>query len=478
MLFTSAIFLAFHLGLVLLRWLLPRRAAGPLILLGSYFFYLSWGLRYGLLLGGMTLAGFLPALAMERWPARKTPILAASITLVLGVLCWFKYAGFFSAQAAGLFAALGIALKVPQVSVVLPLAISFFSFEIVSYLVDVHRGEPAERSLWRFGLYVSYYPHLVAGPIVRAHELLPQLHTETRFDGEKFCQGTFLMVVGFVKKMVLADNLAPWADLVFASPEKYSTLGVWLGVVAYTGQIYYDFSGYTDIARGASLMLGYSLPENFAVPYLSTSITEFWRRWHMTLSRWLRDYLYIPLGGNRRGAARQYLNLIVTMLLGGLWHGANWTFVAWGGLHGLLLAVHKGWTTLLERRGGPRAVAVRASLPYRALAMSATLLVVMLLWVFFRANTFTKAAHLFERMFANTAGIGRWVDQSHWPDKLIAASRVMVAAVVLHALDAFALPSRFDRALPALFRGLFWAALIVVCFLFSETRAAFIYFQF
>jgi D-alanyl-lipoteichoic acid acyltransferase DltB (MBOAT superfamily) len=478
MLFTSATFIAFHLTVVLARWLLPSRLAGPLILLGSYLFYGSWGARYGLLLVGMTLAGFLPALAMERWPRHKRTVLVVAVTVVLAVLGWFKYAGFLAAQAWSLLSWLGVRGAGPHLQLVLPLAISFFTFEIVSYLVDVYRGEPAERSLWRFALYVAYYPHLVAGPIVRAHELLPQLRGARRFDAELFCQGVFLALVGFVKKMVLADNLAPWADAVFASPREHSTLGVWMGVLGYAGQIYCDFSGYTDIARGASMMLGYVLPENFALPYLATSITEFWRRWHMTLSRWLRDYLYISLGGNRRGPVIQYRNLVLTMLLGGLWHGASWTFVAWGGVHGLLLAAHKGWTTWLAGRAGARALLVRAGRAYGALAMLATLFVVTLTWVLFRAPTFARAAKVLGRMFTNVPGVGAWAGRAGWPIAMTTACRVLGVLVLLHVVAALRLPERVDRAAPAVLRGVLWAALIAVCFLFSEARAAFIYFQF
>ncbi|MBK8691878.1 MAG: MBOAT family protein [Deltaproteobacteria bacterium] len=347
MLFTDLTFLYFHAIVVALRWWLPPRAAGPLLLVASYVFYLSAGPRYVALIFGATVFAWWVGLALSR-ATRPKALLGFAVAALLAMLAWFKYSAFAAQQVAAL-----LHLPRPAFTVALPLAISFFSFELISYVVDVRRGTTPERSLWRFALYVSYYPHLIAGPIVRAEELLPSLRAPKPFDDTRFGDGVYILLIGFLKKTVLADRMAPWADAVFSDPSAHGTLGVWMGVLAYTGQIYCDFSGYTDIARGASLTLGLPLPENFDWPYLSTSITEFWRRWHMTLSRWLRDYLYIGLGGNRGGPLRQYRNLLLTMLLGGLWHGANWTFVAWGALHGLALCAHKLWDTAL--RGFPLA---------------------------------------------------------------------------------------------------------------------------
>jgi D-alanyl-lipoteichoic acid acyltransferase DltB (MBOAT superfamily) len=245
-------------------------------------------------------------------------------------------------------------------------------------------------------------------------------------------------------------------------------------VVAYTGQIYCDFSGYTDIARGASMMLGYPLPENFRTPYLSTSITEFWRRWHMTLSRWLRDYLYVPLGGNRGGQLLQYRNLMLTMLLGGLWHGANWTFVVWGALHGVALALHKPWTELGDR-AFPR---LRTTFIYRLFAWAVTMLVVMLGWVLFRAPDFATAQRVASRLFTPTSGIGEAILASSLPDPMMLALRVIAVLAFGHLLATQSTALELHRRAPPFGRGLVWVALIALCFLFAESRAQFIYFQF
>jgi alginate O-acetyltransferase complex protein AlgI len=475
MLFTSATFLLFHLGVVALRWVLPRWLVGPLLLVSSYVFYLSWGPIYGLLIGGMTVAGWAVGLGLERgWHRRM--LLGASVAGLLGVLAWFKYAGFLAVQGAALLRLLGQEVGRGKVDIVLPLAISFYTFEVISYLVDVYRGERAERSLGRFALYVAYYPHLIAGPIVRAGELLPQLRAPSDFDGQRFSEGVYLCLLGLTKKLIFADRLSLWADEVFAHPGAHASFGVWMGVIAYTGQIYCDFSGYTDIARGASKMLGLELPENFQLPYLSTSITEFWRRWHMTLSRWLRDYLYIPLGGNRHGAWAQYRNLLLTMLLGGLWHGANWTFVLWGALHGVGLAVHRLWDGFARARPWG---AVRERAPYRAVAWAATLVFVMVGWVYFRAPTFTVAHEVLGRMFLPAAGPdtlrAAW---ALWPVGLRTALMLTGALAVAHALGRFEVGSRLHGWMPAPARGVVWLVLVLGCYLLAEPREQFIYFQF
>lgn len=476
MLFTSLTFIIFHLIVVALRWTLPRRASGAFLLVSSYVFYLSWEPKYGLLISSMTLVTWLAALGIERGRAvGNRALLSATTTALLLVLAYFKYANFLAAQWGLLVSHLGLHPHVGRFDVVLPLAISFYTFELISYVIDVYRGERAEGSLLRFALYVSYYPHLIAGPIVRAHELLPSLRAPKRFDGDLFAEGVFIALVGYVKKAIFADNFAPWSDAVFAAPDRYSTFGVWMGVVAYTAQIYCDFSGYTDIARGASMMLGYELPENFDYPYLSRSPTEFWRRWHQTLSRWLRDYLYISLGGNRRGTVRQYANLLATMVLGGLWHGASWTFVVWGTLHGVALALHKAWDTLLSRVPWTRRV--RESPPYAVVAWAMTLVAVMIGWVCFRAPTFERAAQVLARMFASFPGTGDLAAPA-LPKPLSLALTLLVFLAAGHLAGRYRAALTLHRKAPAAVRGAIWAALVAACFLFAESRAEFIYFQF
>lgn len=469
MLFTSLVFMYFHLAVVALRWALPRALVGPLLLVSSYVFYFSAGPKYVALIAAASVGAWAMGLALAG--SRRRALLTVGVTALLLILGYYKYASFLASWAQSAAALAGWSLRVPPLRIELPLAISFFTFELISYLVDIYRGDAPERSLWRFMLYVAYYPHLIAGPIVRASELLPSLRALPRFDGSQFAEGMNVMLLGYFKKTVLADNLAPAADAVFVNPSAHPTHAVWIGVLAYSGQIFCDFSGYTDIARGASMTLGLPLPDNFEWPYLSTSITEFWRRWHMTLSRWLKDYLYISLGGNRHGTLAQYRNLFLTMLLGGLWHGANWTFVVWGAIHGGMLALHKLWVSVSLRR--PSLMRLRERAAWRAVAGLGTFLIVTIAWVPFRAPSFTQAARVLRACAAWPAAF-----TPLYEPPFNAALTCLGVLVGAHALAAHRVGEALHRAMPPIARGLYWAAIVVVCFLFAESRGSFIYFQF
>jgi alginate O-acetyltransferase complex protein AlgI len=462
--FTGYAFVLFFFAIVLpARWLLrgrSERMTQSVLLVASVVFYLSWGWKLAVLLAVLTLFTFGAGHLLHTRKTGKKAILAASIVVLLGTLATFKYAVFFASFIPGLHVT----------ALPLPLGISFYVFEMISYVVDVYRGDPGARSLSEFALYVSYFPHLIAGPIVRASELLPQLRAPKRFDSARVSEGMFIMLTGFVKKMVIADNLAIYADAVFKTPATYNSVELLVGVAAYTGQIFCDFSGYTDIARGGSQMLGFDLPENFDYPYLSKSITEFWRRWHMTLSRWLRDYLYIPLGGNRGSELATYRNLFLTMTLGGLWHGARLTFVIWGAYHGILLAIHKLFSAETQSPGWKRA---REHVAYRGLAMLATLVCVMIGWVFFRALTFADATAILRRIYRARPPEG-WqgspvLDKTMW---------YLFALVALHAAGGVKLGLRTQRALPAAARGMLWAGMVIVLYWFATTSPTFIYFYF
>jgi len=470
MLFTSASFLLLHLLTVALRWVVPAPLVRPLLMVSSAVFYLSWGPRYGLLFLSMALVAWgggwlLPRVRRPGW------VLAACVTVLLGAIGYFKYADLALDQWEGFTALLGAPAPDRTLAVVLPLGISFYTFQAVSYLVDVSRGERPEPSLWKFVLFLAFYPQLIAGPIVRPSELLPQLHAPRRFSPALFSDGVFLFLIGFLKKLVFADRLGDWSDVIFANPGQHSTWEVWLGVLAYTGQIYCDFCGYTDIAHGSANMLGFTLPANFRLPYVSTTLTEFWRRWHLTLSRWLRDYLYLPLGGNRGGRWRQYRNLFLTMLLGGLWHGASWTFVFWGGLHGAGLAVHKAWAGWADTR--PGLVAVRRSVPFHLLSWLGTFLFVMVGWVYFRSPTFERAHQVLGRMFSTPAEALSLQSQ-----QVSTTAALLVALGLGHVISALEVPHRFHRALVAPARGAVWLALVLACYLWADPRDQFIYFQF
>jgi alginate O-acetyltransferase complex protein AlgI len=460
--FTSYAFLLFFFVIVLpARWILPSRATQWVLLAASVVFYLTWGWKLAALLAALTIFTYGAGVLLRTRKTGRKGILAGSIVVLLGALATFKYAAFFGSFIPG--------VHIEQLP--LPLGISFYVFEMVSYVVDVYRGDPGARSLPEFALYVSYFPHLIAGPIVRASELLPQLKKPGRFDSGRAAEGMFIMLTGFVKKMVLADNLGIYADAVFKAPASFNSIELLAAVAAYTGQIFCDFSGYTDIARGGSAMLGFDLPENFDYPYLSRSITEFWRRWHMTLSRWLRDYLYIPLGGNRGGPFATYRNLLITMTLGGLWHGARITFVIWGAYHGLLLAAHKLFTGATEHSDGWKRL--RENVGYKVFATACTLVLVMIGWVFFRAQTFADATAVLKRI------LHEWPAKEWKPTRpLELASWYLFAVCMLHAAGAVQLGRRTHAALPAAARGLVWAGIAIVVYWFASTSPTFIYFYF
>jgi alginate O-acetyltransferase complex protein AlgI len=363
MLFPTWQFLAFLIavlvGLLLLR---TRTLQHVLILLASWFFYACWEPIFLVLLLGCTVNDYALGLAIgrARTPRGKRLWLVASLVTNLGVLGLFKYYDFFAESLALAARAFGLSAAVPALGLVLPVGISFYTFHSMGYNIDVYRGRPPERSFLRFAIYVAYFPQLVAGPILRSGQFLPELVRPIRFTAENLRDGCHLFLSGLVKKAVVADNVAPLVDHLFTSPEGLPSLFIWVATFSFGVQIYCDFSGYTDMARGVSRMLGIEIPINFNHPYLARSITDFWRRWHISLSSWLRDYLYIPLGGNRRGPRMAYRNLMVTMVLGGLWHGAHWNFVLWGFYQGFLLSVERLFS---RRREPPPAKEDKRTLP-------------------------------------------------------------------------------------------------------------------
>ena len=406
------IFFVVLLGLLRLVRSGPGRKA--VLLAASWYFYAWWDWRFLFLLLAGTLTDYAIGLALgprgERASGRRTLLLLAALVIDLGLLGYFKYAGFFLANL-GLNQAGSMAL-------ILPLGISFQTFMRLSYVIDVHQGrmEP-ERSLTDFALFTAFFPSITAGPINRARDLLPQFKRPVRPTRENLALGFRLLCLGLFKKVFVADRLGLFVDTVFANPGLFDGPTAWLAAAAYTLQIYLDFSGYSDMAIGAARCLGYELRPNFDYPYLSRTLSEFWRRWHISLSFWFRDYVYIPLGGSRRGLTRTILNLLVTMLLCGLWHGAGWTFVFWGGLHGLGLAVQRFWRDALRPRLrlGPM-----PSWPARVL----TMLLVVVGWVFFRAPTFGHAWELLGQMFLLKPGVS-------WQHPFVWAALAGTAAVHL-----------------------------------------------
>lgn len=351
MLFNSFTFWLFYAIVFVLYFRLDRRNQNLLLLLASYYFYGCWDWRFLGLIALSTLIDFSLGLAIgaARKNRNRKRLVIASITGNLCFLGFFKYFGFFSTELERLLATVGMPGMVPTFSFILPVGISFYTFQSMSYTIDVYRREiQACRSLLDFAAFVSFFPQLVAGPIQRAAQFLPQFMSPRVVTPDMFKSGLYLVASGLFRKIVIADNMAPIADAVFSTPvSQLSGAEIVLGLYAFAFQIYGDFSGYSAIARGVANWLGFDLSVNFRMPYLATSPSDFWQRWHISLSQWLRDYLYIPLGGNRHGNLNTYRNLFVTMLLGGLWHGANWTFIAWGAFHGALLCI---WRMAGERR--------------------------------------------------------------------------------------------------------------------------------
>ena len=383
MVFTSWQFAIFLLVVLAGLRIAPSRSIRQTwLLLSSIYFYASWRPAYILLLAAPSVIDYCCAIAISETPNPKTRrrILWASVASNMGLLAYFKYTNFFLSSITGL-----LGLPHRAFDITLPVGISFFTFKALSYTIDVYRGDiPVCRNWRQFAMFITYFPELVAGPIVRASVFLPQIQRSLRFSWVRTYLGAQLIVLGATKKLVIADRLAVLVDAVWANPAAYSPITVLSSVIAYSFQIYCDFSGYSDMAIGISRIIGYDLPENFNMPYLATSLSDFWRRWHITLSSWLRDYLYIPLGGNRNGSFRTYVNLMVTMLLGGLWHGANWTFVVWGLLHGLGLAVGK-------------ALGRRFHLP-RIVAWLLTYSFICLTWIFFRSPSLSVAVIVLKKI--------------------------------------------------------------------------------
>jgi D-alanyl-lipoteichoic acid acyltransferase DltB (MBOAT superfamily) len=484
MLFNSYEFLLIFLPLVLIGYhaLLAGRAPGgalTLLVACSLFFYGWWNPRYLLLI----LASIAVNYACYRGfrlldPSRRKLLLVGGIVFNLGLLGYFKYAGFFVENVGEL-----LGLDVPALSIVLPLAISFFTFQQIAFLVDAYRGLVANVGLREYMLFVLFFPQLIAGPIVHHAEMMPQFDAGRVRDNlaYKFACGLALFTLGMAKKVLVADSLAPFVATVYGSStgQDVGGLDVWLASLAYTFQLYFDFSGYSDMAIGLALMFGIRLPLNFDSPYKARSIIDFWRRWHMTLSRFLKDYLYIALGGNRRGRASRYRNLLVTMILGGLWHGANWTFVAWGTLHGVYLVINHFWRYLTQGR-------FDRSLWYRAGSWAITLFAVINAWVMFRAESWDQAMQFYHAMYFLSAGSGA-------PEPLLAASR-LVPLLVLAAAGALAMPNSQELVglqqtdPPGYLSGLKWrptpawggllALLLVACALKLHSFSAFLYFQF
>lgn len=401
MLFNSFQFLIFFV-LVWLAFLATRGTTRKVILLlASYYFYMCWSTRYIWVIWGITLIDFIAGLQIEKaeQPARRRLYLGISLFCNLGLLVIFKYFNFLTTSFRGASHLFGLRFDPPLLAIILPVGLSFHTFQAMSYTIEVYRRRvPAEKNLLSYALYVAFFPQMVAGPIERPYELLPQFHREPRVTSDGVRAGLAQALWGLFKKMVLADNVSEFVKLVYGEPRHYNGAALLFATVLFSIQIYCDFSGYTDIALGLARMMGYQLRINFMQPYFSRSVGEFWRRWHISLSTWFRDYVYIPLGGSRVALPRHYANLMITFVISGLWHGANWTFVAWGFLHGLYLILAQVLSPAATRLG--RVIGVQR-IP-RLTALGKTLLTFSLVtyaWIFFRANTLSDAWFIATHLF-------------------------------------------------------------------------------
>ena len=392
MIFTEFRFFFFFAVVFGVYWTLrSNRWRKVWILVCSYAFYGAWDWRFLSLIVASTLVDYGVGLRLgdaEASVNTRRRWLLVSLCVNLGTLAFFKYANFFADSAVGLFGWLGLPSNSVTLGVVLPVGISFYTFQTLSYSIDIYRGQlEARRSLLDLATFVAFFPQLVAGPIVRASDFLPQLERDRLFSRVNVRACLILFAVGFFKKACVSDNLAPIVDSYFSDPSAFDALSGWIAVLGYTVQIYCDFSGYSDMAIATAGLLGYELCINFNFPYFATSITDFWRRWHISLSTWLKDYLYIPLGGNQGSKWFTYRNLLLTMVLGGLWHGAAWTFVFWGLLHGGALVIHKEWSRFAKQLPA----LVRASSWLEPVNLFATFYWICISWVFFRADSFASA---------------------------------------------------------------------------------------
>ena len=397
MIFSSGIFLFLFLAFSFVYMLLQKRVTARLLfvtLFSYYFYYKSSGI-YFFLLGIVTVSDFFLAHRMQQTEThwKRKMLVVISLCINLGLLCYFKYTNFFYQMLCPLLNG-----SFQPLDIFLPVGISFFTFQSLSYTIDVYRKDlkPLD-NLLDYAFYVSFFPQLVAGPIVRASDFIPQIRRPLLVTNEMFGQGVFFIVSGLFKKAVISDYISVnFVERIFDNPSLYSGLENLFGVYGYALQIYCDFSGYSDMAIGIALLLGFRFPINFNSPYKSDSVTDFWHRWHISLSTWLRDYLYISLGGNRKGKLRTYINLVLTMLLGGLWHGASWNFVVWGGLHGAALALHKGLRSLLHRPKQYRSTGWR-----KVAAVLITFHFVCLCWIFFRNSTFDGSISMISQIFTS-----------------------------------------------------------------------------
>lgn len=472
MIFNSYTFVVFFIIVMILHNLpFSWKTKKINLLLASYIFYAAWNPVFILLLWLSTIIDFYvgKALYVQEDKRKKKILLVVSLIGNLCMLIFFKYGTFLLDNFVTLVNAIGLDFHPAKPNIILPAGISFYTFTTLCYTIDMYKKESTPvKSLLDFSLFVTFFPHLVAGPIVRPPQLVPQFENERKANRDQIIQGLFLLSLGLFMKVVLADSmLSVAANAVFNTQQPLTSLDAWMGVLAFSGQIFFDFAGYSTCAIGVAACLGFALPQNFLYPYAAIGFSDFWRRWHITLSAWLRDYLYIPLGGNRNGKWNTYRNLMITMLLGGLWHGANWTFVAWGGLHGFYLWVEKAILDARNETSKP------SFIPKFILAM-ATFFLVNVTWVFFRAGTFAQAGSILQSMFGMMPnGNAILTTLAIWKVGLIVLGMVLAQWLMRNRLVLQVISKLSWWAF-----GSIWAVILLLLIWSQESGSSFIYFQF
>lgn len=502
MLFNSLSFIVFFAIMLALHYMpFPWKVKKINLLIASYLFYAAWNPPFILLLWLSTVVDFFVgrALYKEQNKRKKKALLVLSLIGNLGMLFFFKYGTFLLDNFVALVSALGMEFQPAKPNIILPAGISFYTFTTLCYTIDMYKRESKPvKTLLDFSLFVTFFPHLVAGPIVRPPQLVPQFEKPRMATRPQLFQGLFLLSLGLFMKVVMADTLlAGTADVVFTFSNSLLPLDAWIGVLAFSGQIFFDFAGYSTCAIGVAKCLGFSLPENFRYPYAAIGFSDFWRRWHITLSAWLRDYVYIPLGGNRNGKGRTYINLMLTMLLGGLWHGASWTFVVWGALHGIYLCIER----VLQERKKPTdnkpiemhpTINRTNKIPVQTVSASLaptifntkssqlflkalfTFLLVNVTWVFFRAADFETAWRLLGSMFGfvkNGAALLPTLD-------IIKVSVITILLVATHWFMRNSSVLEVTQKTKWWLAGLAWAAMLILLIVSQKSSDSFIYFQF
>lgn len=483
MLFNSLQYLVFLPTVFLLFWLLPHRFRVPLLLVASYVFYMSWRPIYGLLIAGLTVANFFLVQFIGRSKDRKKLWVGITVAVNLITLGIFKYAGFGLTTVKDGLGLAGISWREPHLHILLPLGISFFVFEFIHYAVEVYRGKPVVKSFPQFALFASFFPTQIAGPIKRYMDFIPQLSIPAKFKWEYIDEGMQLILMGLAKKVLIADNLSMVVQAGFSHPDNFSAVDLWLITYAFAFQIFFDFAGYTDIARGSAMLFGYKVPINFNLPYLAANVSDFWHRWHISLSTWLRDYLYIPLGGSRCSKWLNYKNLFITMTLGGMWHGAAMHFLAWGAYQGLLLVAHKEYSQALEKAGV--AAKLLNSKVYHAVSVIVTFHIVCIGWVLFRADDLAIAGKMIAKLAQAPVELMHFSisqlsvlqirDPIIFPSLVLIIPALMVSHVVVNWLN----DKKFYLSPPWAVQVGVMVALMCVLTIFSpDSSPKFIYFQF